>query len=735
MKAFKLLAVLLFTVLLAVSASAQINWMKNDGEGTNYLTWYVPKGSSETSYIYDNGKTRYIPFGGDASFATGYFGSTAQPPQIVKLTVTLNSVSTGKIVSTLFSGNVDVSETQAYKTFTITSKDYKNKAGQYIVVIKIQDANDQKVPSVDETLFLQVFPEVTIAKIPPGVGLIPDIPIKKDTEPEMKTKSFSKDILETDKVQFTVSATDKENDKLKYSIEECTASFGGICYNWASAKEFDLTFNENTGAFTWTPGYEYVQHTVPSLTRKAEFRFQAVETKNKDKDTQWVSVIINVHDVNRNPIIDPIGPKNIVQGEGVAFTVNAVDADKDVLQYSIYITNLPSQSYTFDTQSHQFKFIPGFTQDGVYTTVFQVDDDFGGQDFETSYIVITSAPENKVQCNDNEDNDLDGFKDAQDPGCHTDGNAGNSGTYNPHDDNETDEPVEETQCNDNEDNDGDQLKDEDDPGCHTDGDVKNGHSYNPKDDDESDQPTNQPQCNDNKDNDLDGFKDTKDPGCHTDGNAGNSDSYNPNDNDEKDEPVNNQPQCNDKKDNDRDELVDMNDPGCTNPNDNDESDIPSIRTQCNDKMDNDGDGLIDYGNDPRVNDPGCLNEEDNNEINVEYPENPSKPASFTNVKFKSVDVEDITYAGDLMAVNVNIFNNGKTNLKDVEIQATIFEVGSFGSTSDFSLPKNKGASKTILVHIPAEVQPGWYLIKITAKNYHYHTSTYRLAYIDSNTSK
>src|SRR3989344_6729980 len=94
----KLLTVLLFTLLLAVSATAQINWMKQDG-GQNYLAWV--KKDSETNYIYDAGKTRYVTNGESASFATGYFGSTAS--STVKLTVTLNSVNTEKIVSTIAS--------------------------------------------------------------------------------------------------------------------------------------------------------------------------------------------------------------------------------------------------------------------------------------------------------------------------------------------------------------------------------------------------------------------------------------------------------------------------------------------------------------------------------------------------------------------------------------------------------------------------------------------------------
>jgi hypothetical protein len=41
-----------------------------------------------------------------------------------------------------------------------------------------------------------------------------------------------------------------------------------------------------------------------------------------------------------------------------------------------------------------------------------------------------------TQCSDSADNDGDGAIDAADPGCHTDGNANNPGSYNPSDDSE-----------------------------------------------------------------------------------------------------------------------------------------------------------------------------------------------------------------------------------------------------------------------------------------------------------
>ena len=135
------------------------------------------------------------------------------------------------------------------------------------------------------------------------------------------------------------------------------------------------------------------------------------------------------------------------------------------------------------------------------------------------------GPVDPPECSDEADNDDDGVIDAEDPGCHTDGDPENPDSYDPDDDDEADDGGAE--CSDTEDNDGDGVIDAEDPGCHTDGDPNNPDSYDPDDDDEADDGG--PECSDTTDNDGDGVIDADDPGCHTDGDATNPDSYDPND--------------------------------------------------------------------------------------------------------------------------------------------------------------------------------------------------------------
>ncbi len=165
------------------------------------------------------------------------------------------------------------------------------------------------------------------------------------------------------------------------------------------------------------------------------------------------------------------------------------------------------------------------------------------------------------QCSDSADNDGDHLIDANDPGCHSDGNPTNTNSYVPSDNNETDVP----ECSNTGDDDNDGKIDALDPGCHSDGNAGNPNSYVPTDDDE----TNVPQCSNTRDDDGDTLIDTLDPGCHTDGNATNTNSYDPNDDNETNGAL---PQCSDGIDNDGDNKIDYPaDNGCDNSKDDNET--------------------------------------------------------------------------------------------------------------------------------------------------------------------
>jgi LPXTG-motif cell wall-anchored protein len=124
-------------------------------------------------------------------------------------------------------------------------------------------------------------------------------------------------------------------------------------------------------------------------------------------------------------------------------------------------------------------------------------------------ISVAPAGETGTQCSDGRDNDGDGKIDIADPGCHTDGNANNTASFNASDNDETDSGTSGSGGNGNG--------------------IGNG---NGNDNNGSGNGNGGPQCSDGVDNDGDGVIDSADPGCHTDGNANNDASFNPNDDSE-----------------------------------------------------------------------------------------------------------------------------------------------------------------------------------------------------------
>lgn len=90
------------------------------------------------------------------------------------------------------------------------------------------------------------------------------------------------------------------------------------------------------------------------------------------------------------------------------------------------------------------------------------------------------------RCNDNIDNDQNGFKDGADSTCHTDGNPNNPNSY---DRNRNGERSGGGTCADSIDNNNNNLTDGADPLCHTDSNPNNPGSYDPKRNETGSSPT------------------------------------------------------------------------------------------------------------------------------------------------------------------------------------------------------------------------------------------------------
>ena len=132
------------------------------------------------------------------------------------------------------------------------------------------------------------------------------------------------------------------------------------------------TFAQNV--FDWTPGYDDAG--------TYEVTFTAVQGRIEDFET----IAITVNNVNRSPVIEPIGDKVIQANTRLTFTVSASDPDGDSITGSV--DNLPAGAAFAD---NTFDWTPTGEQTGTYTVTFTVTDG-DLQDAETITITVESPP-------------------------------------------------------------------------------------------------------------------------------------------------------------------------------------------------------------------------------------------------------------------------------------------------------------------------------------------------------
>ena len=132
-------------------------------------------------------------------------------------------------------------------------------------------------------------------------------------------------VAEGDTLAFTLGATDANGDPLTFS---------------ATSLPIGATLDPSTGAFSWTPTY----HDAATYVGVA---FAVSDGKASDEET----ITLRVTETDTTPTLQPIGDRSIAEGQTLAFTVLASDADGDALTLSA--TGLP-EGATFDAQTGAF---------------------------------------------------------------------------------------------------------------------------------------------------------------------------------------------------------------------------------------------------------------------------------------------------------------------------------------------------------------------------------------------
>ncbi|MFO7578513.1 MAG: putative Ig domain-containing protein [Pelovirga sp.] len=157
----------------------------------------------------------------------------------------------------------------------------------------------------------------------------------------------TKIVNEGEELAFTVLATDADGDALSYSATSLPAG---------------AVFNPSTRQFRWTPDY----------SGSANIRiFSVVFIVSDGLAEDDEQVTINVHPVNRPPLLEPIGPQSLTAGDNYNLILQGSDPDNNPLAYSA--ENLPAGA-VFISSTRSFSWIPGNDQVGTHSVTFAVSD-------------------------------------------------------------------------------------------------------------------------------------------------------------------------------------------------------------------------------------------------------------------------------------------------------------------------------------------------------------------------
>jgi hypothetical protein len=157
-----------------------------------------------------------------------------------------------------------------------------------------------------------------------------------------------------------VNAEDADQDVLAYSLENGPEG---------------SSINPDTGLFRWTPSY----------TQASQYTVTFKVSDGQATDSEDVTIAVN--NVNRAPVLAPVGDKDVNEGATLSFTITA--SDDEPVTFSM--SGLPEGSgATLDPTSGEFTWTPGYDKAGLYDVTFNATDG-ALEDSETVKITVNNV--------------------------------------------------------------------------------------------------------------------------------------------------------------------------------------------------------------------------------------------------------------------------------------------------------------------------------------------------------
>jgi len=186
----------------------------------------------------------------------------------------------------------------------------------------------------------------------------------------------SKQIAAGTLLEFDFYATDEDEDEIDFSSQAITD------------KEYPVGFTletldpvSGTGRFAWDT----------SEVVSGNYSIMIIATDNTDdQNTDTEEVTITVGDVNRPPVLTPIGARKAYNGQLLSFTVTATDFERDSLIYSIesLVGDLPA-GMSIDNTTQVFAWQVDDMDPADYDVRIRVTDDGDPSESDFEDVTIT----------------------------------------------------------------------------------------------------------------------------------------------------------------------------------------------------------------------------------------------------------------------------------------------------------------------------------------------------------
>ncbi|MCB2230792.1 right-handed parallel beta-helix repeat-containing protein [bacterium] len=174
-------------------------------------------------------------------------------------------------------------------------------------------------------------------------------------------------ISENQTLVLDVTASDPDGDSLILNTENLptNASF--------------TDHADGTGELTFTPDFD----------QAGDYTIRIIAADSALADT--VEFDITVDNTNRAPVLDPIGPQAVEEGQTLNLTVTASDPDGETPDCSALSAPAGASFSDNGDGTADFDFVPGYAQEGIYSVTF-VATDGSLSDSELVEITVTPAP-------------------------------------------------------------------------------------------------------------------------------------------------------------------------------------------------------------------------------------------------------------------------------------------------------------------------------------------------------